>query len=69
MKFSEVFFSLVALAAVGCFTALLVLQVLENKFYKNPEDTNFGSNIWPKVFRIIPIEPLESTTDSNPNTP
>ena len=53
---SDIFFGLVAMAAVACFIGLLVLQILEYRFYK--EDPIGGQKIWPQVtVRPPPIAP------------
>ena len=49
---SDIFFALVALAAVACFGVLISLQVNEDKYYKDPLSP--GGNIWPETFQVAP---------------
>ena len=56
-RISEAIFGLVAFVAVGCFVALIVLQVLEWKFYQ--EDPRLGGNIWPLVILPAATQPLQ----------
>ncbi|MEI6971599.1 MAG: hypothetical protein WCL44_08785 [bacterium] len=44
---SDIFFALVAFAAVVCFGVLLHLQIAEDTYYKDPLSP--GGNIWPQV--------------------
>ena len=45
MSATDTFFALVALAAAACFGALIALQVLEWKYYEDPQQA--GGNVWP----------------------